>query len=308
MSFNSEVKSELIQRELNESELLPMLCGFSYNFRNSDKPVIRLKSSQATIIKYISSLINKIYNKDYKVLSNQKNRITKETIFSLDIPKKDFDETINIDLNDCKKFLSSKNIRSFLSGLYLASGYIVDPNNKKYMLYIIFKEEMMPKLIINKLSSYEDDRRIEFKFIKRKNSYEIYIKKAIQIANFLAFINAYVSMLNFENIRVTKDFYNNTNRLAICDSINYAKSLKTGQKNLSEIRIIEEKLKDTVFDEKTKIVISIRKNNVEASYSEIAEIASKMGHPMSKSSVAQIFSNITKLALKCSSTNSLAKC
>ncbi len=298
MSFCSDIKSEIINKPLEENHLLPLLCGFALQYKNDTKQIIRIKSIQLSIIKFINDIIFKLYNKKYPISNDLKHKITKETVYSIDINQEDFNSTINQDLEKCKKFINSSMIRPFITGIFLSNGYINDPNSKKYMLYMKFKDEEIPNQIISKLSSYEDERKISFKIIKVKNHIEIYLKKSDQIANFLAFINAHVSMLNFENIRLTKDFYNNTNRLAICDSVNFAKTLKTSQKNLSDIELLETKFSYLILDERLKKLIELRKENPEASYGELADLSTLQGSPISKSTVAKLFVQLSNIVHK----------
>lgn len=67
----------------------------------------------------------------------------------------------------------------------------------------------------------------------------MYLKKSLQIGNFLAYINAITAMLNYENIRLTRDYNNNDNRVTICYSANYEKALKNGINNIKDIKIVE---------------------------------------------------------------------
>ncbi len=297
MSFNDEIKEELVNREWSEEELLPLLCGFACQAQPNKDSLI-LKSQKESVMHLISNCFKKLYRKNYEVLGTSHNRITKETIYTITIPLNDYKKTIKNKLLRINQFMAPENFRIFLSGIFLSSGYISDPKTQQYSLYIKFNNIKIPLMIMEAFSSYNDERKIIFRMAKNNNLYKLYIKKGEHIANFIAFINAPVSMLNFENTRLTRDFYNNTNRMAICDSVNYNKSLTTGQKNLKDIEIIKKKIGLSIFDEKTKLIISIREENSDSPYSEIAEIATKQGYPISKSSVSKVFSNLAEIAKK----------
>jgi len=297
MSFNDEIKEELVNKEWKKDELLPLLCGFACQTKPNKKTVV-LKSQKESIMRLISNCFKKLYKKDYEVLGTTHNRFTKETTYTITIPINEYQKTIQNKLHHLDQYMVPEKFRIFLSGIFLSSGYISDPQTQQYSLYIKFNDDKLPLMIMDTFSSYEDERRIVFRMSNNNNSYKLYIKKGEHIANFIAFINAPVSMLNFENIRIIKDFYNNTNRMAICDSVNYNKSLATGQKNLKDIEIIKNKIGLSIFDEKTKLIISIREENFDSPYSEIAEIATKKGCPISKSSVSKVFSNLAEIAKK----------
>ncbi len=297
MSFNDEIKEELVNRKWKKNELLPLLCGFACTKKPSKNSFV-LKSQKEKIMHLISICFKQLYNKNYEVLGTTHNRITKQTTYTITIPLDEYQKTIKSKLQRINQFMSPEKFRIFLSGIFLSSGYISDPKTQQYSLYIKFSDEEIPLMIMDTFSSYDDERKIIFKMSSNNNSYKLYIKKSEYISNFIAFINAPVSMLNFENIRLTKDFYNSTNRIAICDSVNYNKSLATGQKNIKDIEIIKNKIGLSIFDEKTKLIIAIREENSDSPYSEIAEIATKQGYPISKSSVSKVFSNLAEIAKK----------
>ena len=74
------------------------------------------------------------------------------------------------------------------------------------------------------LNRFRNEKNMDSKMIARRNKFVVYIKKADQIANFLAVVNASSSMLQFENVRIEKDFINSDNRYQICYNANYQKT------------------------------------------------------------------------------------
>jgi len=99
---------------------------------------------------------------------------------------------------------------------------------------------------------------------------------------------------------IAKDYFNNQNRLIICNQANYAKSLKTGEENLEDIKILNKYYGESYFTDKMKDIIKVRKENKDIPYSEIAKILSDEGKYISKSGVAHIFKkmHLDALALK----------
>jgi DNA-binding protein WhiA len=105
-------------------------------------------------------------------------------------------------------------------------------------------------------------------------------------------------MFEFENSRLTRDFFNNDNRLTICEQANYSRALKNGEKNIEDILLLEEKIGDVYFTEKTKVLAELRKENKDASYGELAELATKKGLVVTKSGVVHVFTKFSEDASK----------
>ena len=139
---------------------------------------------------------------------------------------------------------------------------------------------------------------MNFKLTKRREKYVVYLKKSDQIPVFLSMMGAISMMLDYENERLTRDFFNNENRLMICSQANYGRTLKTGEKNLEDIKIIEDKIGSVYFEDKVKILVDLRKENKDASYQELADLAISKGVQITKSGVVHIFKKIEKDAEK----------
>ena len=145
---------------------------------------------------------------------------------------------------------------------------------------------------------FKGNDTMSFKITERRGKYVLYLKKGDQISVFLSFVGAISMMLDFENERLTRDFFNNENRLTICTQANYARSLKTGEKNLRDIKFLEDKVGMIYFEPKVKEIVNLRKENKDASYQEIADLAVERGIQVTKSGVVHIFAKIAKDAAK----------
>ena len=73
---------------------------------------------------------------------------------------------------------------------------------------------------------------------KIKNT--LYLKDGEQISNFLAFIGASKSMLEFEEIRVQREMNNKINRLVNCETANLNKVINASVEQIDAIRKLKE--------------------------------------------------------------------
>jgi DNA-binding protein WhiA len=164
---------------------------------------------------------------------------------------------------------------------------------------MIVDTEQDGKFLIKMLNRFRNEKNMDSKMIARRNKFVVYIKKADQIANFLAVVNASSSMLQFESVRIEKDFINSDNRYQICYNANYQKTLEKATKQVEDINVIEEKLGLNNLSEKEQIICKIRLENIDIPLSQIADILlEEYQVKMSKSSVNRIFISLHEMAVR----------
>ncbi len=210
----------------------------------------------------------------------------------------DLEIVSNLERVKLSKMLKKDYVRGFMVGTFLASGQLSNPSRGSYFLELCFNHEDDANRVLKKLTSYKDEKEMNFKLTKRREKYVVYLKKSDQIPVFLSMMGAISMMLDYENERLTRDFFNNENRLMICSQANYGRTLKTGEKNLEDIKIIEDKIGSVYFEDKVKILVDLRKENKDASYQELADLAISKGVQITKSGVVHIFKKIEKDAEK----------
>lgn len=298
LTFAKDVKNELANRSYTAEEAAPLLAGFFHLAKKKkDAESMTIKTELASVAKLIYSLSKRHLSTDSHInyspsTAAQKSYIVKiHDTQTFDCQKFLEDITLNF-----SHYLSVKNIRNFLTGLFLSSGSVSNPQRGNYYLEISFENLGEAQQIAKKIAAFSDERHMDFKIIERRGKQIMYLKKSEQISNFLAFIGASVAMLNYENIRLTRDFFNNEHRLDICAVANYQRTSATGRKNIEDINTIKQTIGIGSQDEKTKLIVALREENPDASYQELAELASKKGVVISKSSVAHIFKAIADLA------------
>ena len=138
----------------------------------------------------------------------------------------------------------------------------------------------------------------EAKIIQRRSSYVVYMKKSDLIVDFLAYLGAHDSCLEFEEVRVERDFRNNDNRLQICENANVYRTISSAKKQIEDIKLIDEKLGiHNMINNKEKILCMLRLENEELSMVELADLLSKeLNTKVSKSNVNHLFRSIHQLA------------
>ena len=178
-------------------------------------------------------------------------------------------------------------------GSFLASGSVNDPSSKHYHLEITTHSDKHADFLVKMISKFD----LQPKIIKRRNVYVVYIKKSEEISDFLRIINATNSVLDFEEERINKDYWNSNNRLNICELSNEVKTIKSANTQLEYIDKIYAHSKEYLLDEKDKKIVNIRKNNPEANLQEIADIFNSLyGTNVSKSGINHRLRKIKEIA------------
>lgn len=287
MSFSSKTKEDLsridnlAKKDQVERELIGYLIGNNtIKFRSN----IRFSTENEYNINRFGKLLKNCNIEDYNIEIKGK-------IFTIDYKiKKDFDEIYYDEDKILFKKLKYDELldKSLIRGAFLGSGYISNPE-KKYHLEINFSEKENLNNIYDLLFKYN----ISTKKMKKENSYSLYIKEGEEISKFLAFIGANNSVLKFEENRVIRETRNNVNRLINCETANFSKTIKAGNKQIEDINFIKSKKKFGELPENLKIVANIRLKHPDASLTELVDL---LGNTISKSGVSHRLSAISKFA------------
>lgn len=255
----------------------------SYNAVKTGKK-IRYSTENEYNINRFGKLLKNCNVDDYKIEIKGK-------VFSIECKLQQDLENVNFE-ND--KIILQERIededfdKALVRGVFLGSGYISNPE-KKYHLEFSFYEEKNLESVYNLLKKYD----IHTKKISKDNCYTLYIKDGEEISKFLAFIGANKSVLKFEESRVIRDTKNNVNRLINCETANLSRTIKAGERQIEDIKVIKAKKKFSELPENLKEVAEIRLSHPDASLSELVTI---MDNKISKSGISHRLAAISKLA------------
>lgn len=77
------------------------------------------------------------------------------------------------------------------------------------------------------------------KIVERKGHYVVYIKEGAHIVDSLNIMEAYVSLMKLENVRILKEMRNSVNRKVNCETANISKTVNAAVKQIEDIRLIQ---------------------------------------------------------------------
>lgn len=306
-TFSKRIKDELVLNEYTLEEKQGILSAFINSVGSISifpKFTLRIQTSSAKTTKFIYSLLKELYGIIPNCNYTKQLRLDKNTIYHIEADQniqfilKELEISDGLEKLSPQVMLDDSHFRGYCIGLFLANGQVSDPKGKTYYCELSFQDEKLAKLILKKLSHFKEVDTMDFKMIKRRNRYVLYLKKSDQISVFLSFIGAIELMFEFENARIDKDTMNVDNRLNNCTQANYFRSLKTGEANLEDIKTVEEFYGESHFSDKVKVIVDLRKEKKDISYKEIADKLCENGNYISKSGVAHIFKKINLEAEK----------
>jgi len=304
-SFSKKVKKELSEINNLKNKTLDWFELLGYSLTNSSKEFTT--ESKYNINRY-ARILDNVGVDDYNISVSGKNFTIKtkkklDEILKEKNPKeynnifnneetegknqKENLESLNNNKNDERFQINEDEKKAIIRGAFLGSGTISEPR-KAYHLEIYFKDEKSLCFCIKILTSYN----VNVKSI-RQNKNILYIEEGESISNFLAFVGAKKSVLEFEDTRVVKEIRNNVNRQLNLENANLNKTILSSVKQINYIKLIKKKNKFNELTEKEKKLAEIRLKNPDASLEELRKM---LGENISKSGVSHRMKKIEELA------------
>ncbi len=157
--------------------------------------------------------------------------------FDIDVSKK-------LESQDCKRIVDAIQglylektccKRAFIRGAFMASGSMSDPN-KAYHFEIVCRTPEQASRLQELMKEFETEPKI----VERKNHFVVYLKDGSQIVDMLNVMEAYVSLMNLENVRILKEMRNSVNRKVNCETANIGKTVTAAVKQIADIELIRD--------------------------------------------------------------------
>ena len=303
MSYTIEIKEEISKQNVTNSEMIAELSGFIRNNATISNETLFLTTENTFTIERLQSFFNKLYEQELTITIKDNLNFNKKNLYLLSLDKK-----VNFILQDIGYYDKDNNyletpptyivganeeIRAYLKGAFLCTGSINNPKTSRYHMELLVSKPN-EAVFIQKLLNIFD---LNAKIFTRDKGYMIYIKEAEKISDYIKILGANKAVLFFEDARIYREKKNQTNRLNNCEQANMDKVFLNAEKQLEQIRIIEETNSYTLLDDRTKQAFDYRKKYPESSIKELSEIITlETGKPITKSGLNHRFRKIKDLA------------
>lgn len=317
LNFAKRVKNELANNFYSVQQKKYILSGFIRNggvFTLSKIPQLTLKTELAAVAKLLFNCLKDVYDLDVEIKYEEKIKFNKGIVFNVNVSSERLYQILE-DLEILKdgyerltpnEGLHKKNLQYLCIGCFLANGSVNNPKTSKtsYFLEMAFTSLNDANAILKKLNEYKEEKTMTFKYIQRRDKHVLYIKKSDQISVFLSYIGAIEAMFEFENARIQKEDLNISNRLTICDTANYKKTIDRAKQDIEDIDYLLKFVPINNLDLKTQKVIEIRKKFPDYNYRELAdELCENYSIEITKSGIVHILMNIREKVEKLKAEN-----
>lgn len=189
--------------------------------------------------------------------------------------------------------------RAFIRGAFMASGSMSDPN-KAYHFEIVCRTSEQAGRVQELMTEFETDPKI----IERKNHYVVYLKEGSQIVDMLNVMEAYVSLMNLENVRILKEMRNSVNRKVNCETANISKTVNAAVKQIADIELIRDTQGLDDLPLPLREVAQIRLKHPEA---PLKDLGKYMDPPVGKSGINHRLRKLSAIAETIRETNGITE-
>ena len=298
MSFSSRVKDELSRQvpaarhcQIAETAAILSLCG-RVKISASDHFTIEIHTENVAVARKYFTLLKKTFNirTDVSIRSGMNHGRSRTYIVAV----REHEEALKV-LQAVKLINTQGEIgenlslirnvvlqnaccrRAFIRGAFLAAGSISAPE-KFYHFEIVCPTEPKAEQLKNIIATFD----IEAKIVPRKRYYVVYIKEGSQIVDILNVMEAPVSLMELENIRIVKEMRGSVNRQVNCETANINKTVSAAVKQIEDIRFIQSVAGLSGLPESLQEMARIRLERPEATLKELGEA---LEPPVGKSGV-----------------------
>ncbi len=178
--------------------------------------------------------------------------------------------------------------RAYLRGAFLATGSISDPD-KSYHLEIVSRSEEQARQMQELMQEFG----MAGKIAQRRNQYVVYLIEGEQIVDMLGVMEAPVSLMNLENLRILREMRGSVNRRVNCETANIGKTVGAAVRQVEDIR----RIRDTVgFEALTPPLREMAEARLAQPEATLQELADSMDPPISKSAANHRLRRLSQIA------------
>lgn len=178
--------------------------------------------------------------------------------------------------------------KAFMRGMFLAAGSVNDPN-KAYHFEIVLDNKDIAEVVRDTINSFSLDAKV----VKRKKYYVVYLKEGSMIVDMLNVMEAHISLMDMENVRILKDMRNDINRRVNCETANIKKTVSAAMRQIEDIEYIEKTKGLKFLNPALRQLAELRLSEPDAN---LAELSKMLDPPVTKSGVNHRLRKISRIA------------
>ncbi len=308
MSFSSEVKDEISRQfssarhcQISELAAIFSMCG-SIMISADNSYALKVVTENVIVARKFYKLLKMAFQVEAEIAISPSNRLNKSNAYTVIIRKNE--SAVRIlhafrilkDNNEIDENIMVGNLitqqacckRAFIRGAFLSAGSISDPN-KFYHFEIVCDTKSKALQLRDMINCFE----LESKVVPRKRNYVVYIKEGTQIVEILNVMEAHVSLMNLENVRILKEMRNSVNRRVNCETANSNKTVVAAVKQIKDIEYI----RDTIgLESLSEGLLEVAKARLENPDVPLKDLGMMLSVPVGKSGVNHRLKKISEIA------------
>ena len=309
MSFSSEVKEELYghiasSRHCQLAEIAAIIDASGLIEKGPEGEIILfLQDDNELVIRKFFTLLKKAFNIGTSILETVTDikvggRIYRPAVTDSEALRsilgavriiddkgaiRDLQSGVNpmVTRNSCCK-------RAFIRDSFLCLGSISDPN-KGYHLEFVCDSMEQAEALREMIQSFD----IEARIVSRKKYFVLYVKEGAEIVDLLNIMEAHVSLMELENLRIVKEMRNSINRRVNCEVANITKTVNAASKQIEDITYIKDHHGFDNLQDGLRQMAEVRLENPDATLSELGQL---LDPPVGKSGVNHRLRKLSDIA------------
>lgn len=288
MSYTFRIKEEIFKKEIESyDENLAEIYGILYSKNAFYEKKIEITLENYPLSERVVELFKKLTTLKTSIKYSISKKLGEHKVYVITIP---YQKGYNKFLESFKKVednLDRSEIlyKGFLRGIFLACGYIKDPEKEYAIDFFIDSEKVADRLY----SLLKNREKRCFKTTKR-NKPLIYLRNSEDIMDVLVAVGVLKQFFKYEETIMMKEIKNKTIREINWEVANETKALNTGRKHVLMIEHIEREIGMSALTPVLQEMANSRLKNPEATLTELADLLG-----LSKSGVRNRFRRIEKV-------------
>lgn len=280
MSFSSDVKLEL-EKQYSKSRhcQLAELAGIleMTGSLHGNPLILQLDSENHQLLEKYAVLMRSAFDLNIQQTIERENTI--RILKAMNWYEEEVEKQLPLQRRCANDLLLQRTCckRAFIRGTFLAAGSMNDPN-KSYHFEIVCKTMEQADQLRGIINTFD----VEAKVVERKGHYVVYLKEGAQISDMLNVMEAYVSLMKLENVRILKEVRNSINRKVNCETANLSKTVNAAVKQIEDIELIQKRKGFQFLPANLREMAEVRLEYPDASLKELGEL---LDPPVGKSGV-----------------------
>ena len=277
--------------QIAEIAAIISLCG-SISINEENQYFVKINTENLTVARKYFMLIKETFNASPEILLRRNLNLKKSKVYTVVVR----DSKVSLKILEAAKLLDedgeireilslTDNLiirnaccrRAFIRGAFLASGSMSDPA-KTYHFEIVTTTMEKAEQIQSIICFFDIDAKI----VIRKKYFVVYVKEGSQIVDLLNIMEAHVSLMELENVRILKEMRNSINRQVNCETANINKTVAAATKQIEDIQYIKDTIGFSKLSEGLEEIARLRLEHPDASLKELGALLSP---PIGKSGV-----------------------